>query len=175
MEITDLARRALPLSGLLPALDRDGGVLFTSGDRADVARHLAALLRPRAHPHAGDDGWTRIVPDARSGAAGAVRGFTAEGLSPHTDRSMVALPPSVLCLFVLRASPAGGETLLADAAEALGGFGAGTLAAAQRTLWLQGTGRPDTASSGRRPVVSPHGDLCAVRYRYDAVATPCAR
>ena len=169
VEITDLGGNAVAEHEVTAVLGAQGAVLISAADRDTVTDFLRPFVDVHRHPHAEPHGWTLIHPGDGSGTAENGRGFSRSALFPHTDRSSVEVPPSLLCFLMLGAAGTGGEALLADTAPAVRRVGADHLRANQGQLWLR-----DAQGNGRRQVFSLNGDLCVVRYRADEVAAPAA-
>ncbi|MEV0217841.1 hypothetical protein [Micromonospora sp. NPDC050695] len=153
---------------LLPVtLARDGVVLIQQGSVAEVRALLDRWTVPVDHPHQVADGLTVIAPRLRTDDGGNEAGFTDLPLSPHTDRSLHAQPPSVLATLMLTPARAGGSATLVDGA---------------RVLTLLRLRAEDAAIAGLRlrtttgqldpPVVEFVSGRARIRYRDDRIAGP---
>jgi alpha-ketoglutarate-dependent taurine dioxygenase len=169
VKITDLGGTALAEHEVTAVLGEQGAVLFSAADRDIVTDFLRTFAEFHRHPHAEPHAWTLIHPATDPGTRENGRGFSRSALVPHTDRSSLDVPPSLLCFLMLDATGTGGEALLADTAPAVGRVGADSLRATQGELWLR-----ESRGTGRQQVFSVNGDLCVMRYRADDIAAPVA-
>jgi alpha-ketoglutarate-dependent taurine dioxygenase len=155
------------MDDLMPRLDADGIVLLSETGPEDFVQQLAPLLKIFPHPHAAAGGWTVI--HSRDGAQDCpgLRGFTVSELKPHTDRSFLRNPPTLLCFLLSSASRAGGDVFLVDTAPILRRYGEKYLSELQEDLRLV-----DPSGVKRQQLLSVANGLCTNRYRDDCVASP---
>jgi alpha-ketoglutarate-dependent taurine dioxygenase len=153
---------------LLPVtLARDGVVLIQQGSVAEVRALLDRWTVPVDHPHQLADGLTVIAPRLRTSDGDNEAGFTDLPLSPHTDRSLHAGPPSVLATLMLAPARAGGSATLVDGARVLTLVRGRAEDAAIIGLRLRTTtGQPGP------PVVEFIPGHARIRYRDDRIAGP---
>nr|WP_167666774.1 TauD/TfdA family dioxygenase [Micromonospora narathiwatensis] len=149
------------------ALARDGLVFIRQGSIGGVRELLDHWTEPVSHPHQSTDGLTVIVPRHRSVDGENEAGFSAAGLSPHTDRSLVARPPSVLATVMVVPALTGGESVLVDGARVLAllrrDFDDGVIAGLRL--------RPRSGGNGP-PLIELRGRLARLRYRDDQIGSP---
>lgn len=145
------------------------GLVITHGvSTRDLGKLLERDAQIFVHPDAGSDGVTLITPTGESRG-----GFSRMGLAPHTDRSTVAEPPSVLVLVMAQPSRVGGDAQFADSKVVV------------LAMLEQGLSMEEILSIEIRPYedgersfpfveeVVPGG--LVTRYREDHVARPVAR
>lgn len=130
---------------------------------------LAPLLNASRHPHAAADGWTIIGPRNEARHSPDMRGFTSSELHPHTDRSFLRQPPTLVCFLLMRGSRTGGDVFLIDTAPILRRYGREELSKLQNELWLT-----DASGAKGQPLFSLSNDLCINRYRHDCLGFPRA-
>ncbi|MFJ8582232.1 TauD/TfdA family dioxygenase [Micromonospora sp. NPDC093277] len=149
------------------ALARDGLVFIRQGSVDGVRELLSHWTEPVSHPHQSSDGLTVIVPRHRSVDGANDAGFSAAALPPHTDRSMVARPPSVLATVMVVPALTGGESVLVDGARVLAllrrEFDDGVIAGLR--LGPRGSGNGP-------PLIELRGRLARFRYRDDQIGSP---
>ncbi|MFF0318810.1 hypothetical protein ACFYPH_29730 [Micromonospora sp. NPDC005252] len=168
MRLVEAGREAEVRPDLVPgALARDGVVLIRQGSIAEVKTLLDRWAVPVDHPHQVADGLTVIEPRLRTDEDDNKAGFTALALSPHTDRSLHAQPPSVLATLMLTPARARGGATLVDGVRVLSLVRqhAGDTEIAGLRL-RTATGRPGPA------VVEIGAGHARIRYRDDRIAGP---
>ncbi|MGV9370037.1 TauD/TfdA family dioxygenase [Micromonospora tulbaghiae] len=153
---------------MLPAtLARHGVVLIRQGSIAEVRALLDRWTVPVDHPHQLADGLTVIAPRVRLNDCDNEAGFTDLPLSPHTDRSLHAQPPSVLATLMLTPARAGGSATLVDGAQVLAMLRRRADDAAIAGLRLRtASGQPGP------PIVEFVPGHARIRYRDDRIAGP---
>ncbi|MGA4727714.1 TauD/TfdA family dioxygenase [Micromonospora taraxaci] len=153
---------------LLPVtLARDGVVLIQQGSVAEVRALLDRWTVPVDHPHQVADGLTVIAPHVRANDGDNEAGFTDLSLTPHTDRSLHAQPPSLLATLMLTPARAGGSATLVDGARVLRIVRHRAEDAAIAGLRLR-----TTTSQPDPPVVEFIPGHARIRYRDDRIADP---
>ncbi|MFD2762928.1 TauD/TfdA family dioxygenase [Micromonospora eburnea] len=155
-------------AGRVPsALARDGLVFIRQGSVDGVRELLDQWTEPVSHPHQSTDGLTVIVPRQRAVDGENEAGFSAAALSAHTDRSLVARPPSVLATVMVVPALTGGESVLVDGARVLAllrnEFDDGVIAGLRL--------RPRGGGDGQ-PLIELRGGLARFRYRDDQIGNP---
>lgn len=95
-----------------------GAATFRVEDFAELREWATSLGPVFHHPHADPDGVTVIETRARAKALGQ-RGFSPRSLYPHTDRSSLARPPSLLLFWCEASEGTGGETMMVDGLRVL--------------------------------------------------------
>jgi alpha-ketoglutarate-dependent taurine dioxygenase len=150
---------------LVSEIAHAGIVFFRETSEGELLRALGQFAMPYPHPHDIWPGITLIAPKEQSNAA-ELKGFTSEGLSLHTDRSLEWPPPTLLATLMLSPATSGGESMFADARQVLS------------ILARQGVHLPSlqhlsiVSVDNRVPVISQAREYLTVRYRDDAVAAP---
>ncbi|MEU1800769.1 TauD/TfdA family dioxygenase [Streptomyces sp. NPDC019937] len=170
MKITDYLGNVLTRPQVMPTLAMDGIIHVSDTDRRDFMEHLSSLLTIFPHPHAADDGWTLLHPLRKTSAAIDEMGFTNAGLPPHTDRSLLHTPPSLLCFLLMECPSSGGITTLVDTASVYRRFNIEELLTIQSELLLE-----DPRGGIRQQILTIDDIFCMNRYRADRVAVPVAR
>ncbi|MEV1017049.1 TauD/TfdA family dioxygenase [Micromonospora sp. NPDC049751] len=168
MRLVEAGRQAEVSPDLMPGvLARDGVVLIRQGSIAEVRALLDRWTVPVDHPHQVAGGLTVIEPRLQRREDENEAGFTDLGLSPHTDRSLHAQPPSVLATLMLTPAMAGGDATLVDGARVLGVVRQHVGDSEIADLRLRtATGRPGPA------VVEISVGHARIRYRDDRIAGP---
>ncbi|MFI5929602.1 TauD/TfdA family dioxygenase [Micromonospora sp. NPDC051543] len=168
MRLVEVGRETEVSPELVPGvLARDGVVLIRQGSIAEVRALLDRWTAPVDHPHQVTGGLTVIEPRLHRREDDNEAGFTDLALSPHTDRSLHAQPPSVLATLMLTPAMAGGNATLVDGARVLAVVRqhAGDSEIADLRL-RTATGRPGPA------VVEISVGHARIRYRDDRIAVP---
>ncbi|MDG4839847.1 TauD/TfdA family dioxygenase [Micromonospora sp. WMMD967] len=168
MRLLEAGRETEVSPDLVPgALAHDGVVLIRQGSIAEVRALLDRWTVPVDHPHQVAEGLTVIAPRIRTDEQDNEAGFTDLALSPHTDRSLHARPPSVLATLMLTPARAGGSATLVDGAQVLALVRQCAEDSEIAGLRLRtATGRPGPA------VVEIGGSHARIRYRDDRIAGP---
>ena len=168
MRLTEAGHGVEVDPGLLPAtLARDGVVLIQQGTVAAVRALLERWTVPVSHPHQAADGVTAIAPRTRTDAGENEAGFTYLPLSPHTDRSLHAKPPSVLVALMLAPARVGGSATLVDGAKVLG-----LLRRRADDAVIAGLRLRTASGDHGPPVVEFLPGHARIRYRDDRIASP---
>ncbi|GAA4875861.1 hypothetical protein GCM10023222_35060 [Saccharopolyspora cebuensis] len=96
-------------------LVEDGIVLVDGihdqGDLLDLARSLGVVT---PHRDSDGDGVTTIATIGALGQRSGFAGFSTDALNPHTDRSGIPCPPTLLLMACRQPATVGGECVLID-------------------------------------------------------------
>lgn len=155
----------------MPGLLLEEGIVFLAeADCHEVVELLEGPLRVYPHPDSPGASWTMIRPHSEHQGRPGSTGFTHAALEPHTDRSMAAVPPAILCFLILREAADGGDSILIDTKPLLIRYGLPSLRNIENDLWLAGH-----LQGQRQRVLEISGSgAVVVRYRDDEVARPRA-
>lgn len=105
----------LDADSVLGRLSETGLVFFDGANTALVSRLARELGAIVPHPDACAEGVTALDFDGkRKPRRPGEKGFSSEELYPHTDRSILPSPPSLLILWCERNSPYGGQSVFVD-------------------------------------------------------------
>ncbi|TDC76314.1 hypothetical protein E1285_40190 [Actinomadura sp. 7K507] len=148
-------------------LATSGVVFIRDGDLPTLIELLLTFSELYHHPHEDSVGITRIEGASSASTIGhpGRQAFSRDALPLHTDRAMVAAPPTLATLLTVQAPAQGGEALLADLAPAIHRLTRlPDLAEACRSAVLVSADR-------QAPVLEPLGPAgYRFRYRNDAIA-----
>lgn len=165
-------RSGEPLAGhqLLASLEAEGVAFLSEADGAEAFDIFRETLRVYQHPDSAGAPWTAIQPVPGHRYSPGSGGFTRGALSPHTDRSRLDVPPSILCFLMVTAASGGGDSILLDTKPLLSRYRRDVLARIGRDLQLSSSlqGWCQNVLS-----ISDNGSVI-VRYRDDEVARPRA-
>ena len=124
---------------LAAILGRDGIVLLDGVSSAQQVVQLGRRLGTIAvHPHGRRSGITSIVPRDGAVQAPGMIGLTRSGLLPHTDRTVLPIPPNLIIQVLTLPSGSGGEATLADGERVVSEVGRSHPEILE-TLWAPGT------------------------------------
>lgn len=170
MKIMNCSGEPLAEHQLLASLELEGIVFLSEADCAEVAGAFRDTLRIYRHPDSGGTPWTVIHPVQGHRYSPGSGGFTSAALCPHTDRSNLDVPPSILCFLMLTDAATGGDSVLVDTRPLLSRYERAALTSLENELWLH-----SSLQGWRQKVLTVSGSgSVIIRYRDDEVARPRA-
>lgn len=171
MKIMNRSGDPLAEHEVLASLEAEGMAFLADADCREVVEAFRGVLTAYRHPDSPSAPWTVIQPEPGHRDNPGSGGFTHGALKLHTDRSMLAAPPAILCFIMVREATDGGDSILLDTKPLLTRYGLKSLRRIEDDLLLfsrlQGWSR-------RVLTIQDSGNVI-IRYRDDDVARPTAR
>lgn len=168
LQSADVARGVAEARSLAHALRRDGLAFFRMAPDREAFRSLTASLGViEPHTHSDADDITRIQAAGAPEGNATRRGFSTDGLFPHTDGSSSARPAAYLAQLCAENAAVGGEALFLDGTRILARLDAE--APVVRTILT----RPSSVIFGDKvrfcgSILEPVGrNRLRLRFRYD--------
>ncbi|MEO3766800.1 TauD/TfdA family dioxygenase [Streptomyces sp. B5E4] len=168
MKILSPSGEAFAEHQLLELLANEGIAFLSETDCDEIVTAFGGLLDFYQHPDATSSAWTLIQPYFEGRQRSGLDGFTHSALELHTDRSMLDVPPSVLCYLMLAEAVGGGDSILFDIEPLLSRYDSKSLLSIEHNLWIR-----SSVQGWRQKVLTVGRDgRVVVRFRDDDVARP---